>query len=273
MTDCGFILIDKEIGISSAKALYPIKKKLPKGCKIGHAGTLDPFASGLLIAGVGRATKAIEYVMGMDKVYEFTVKWGEATDTDDLTGQVINRSNIIPTLTEIKKVLCQFHGRIDQIPPLYSAIHIDGRRAYDMARNGEIFNLKARQVTVNRLEIINHNANKTSLIMECSKGCYVRSIARDIADKLGTYSHVIALRRTKIGNFNVEDASDKIIPTLEIFNHYPKVYIDNKIANKIINGVKIKVTDLEKFLLINEENNLVMIGINVDGESKLKRIS
>ncbi len=273
MTECGFILIDKEIGISSAKMLYPIKKKLPKYCKIGHAGTLDPFASGLLIAAIGRATKAIEYVMGMDKVYQFTVKWGMETDTDDLTGKVINTVNNIPIHSEIAEILYQFHGKIMQQPPKFSAIHIHGKRAYDLARSGLDFNLEARQVIINSLIITNHNDDKTTFIMECSKGCYVRSIARDIAHKLGTYAHVIALRRTKIGDFKVADASDRVISTIEIFNHYPKVYIDDETAKKIINGIKIKVSDYEKFLVVNEKYDLIMISTNIDGVIKFKKIS
>lgn len=269
----GFILIDKPIGVSSAKALYPIKKILPKGCKVGHAGTLDPFASGLLIAGVGRATKAIEYVMGMDKVYEFTAKWGEGTDTDDLTGRVINRSDKIASIREIEDLLPEFHGKIQQIPPIYSAISIGGRRCYDMARNGEDILLKPREITVNSLKITDHNITDTSFIMECSKGCYVRSIARDIAIKLGSYAHVTQLRRIKIGNFNVGNASEEIIPTADIFNHYEKVYIDDDISQKLMNGIKINVSTLERFLLINNKHNLIMIGSNINGELKLKNIS
>ena len=269
----GFILLDKAIGISSAKALYPIKKILPKGCKIVHAGTLDPFASGLLIAAVGRATKAVEYVMIMDKVYEFTAKWGEATDTDDLTGKVINKTNKIPTLREIEEILPKFHGKIQQIPPVYSAISVGGRRSYDMARNGENVQLKTREVMVNSIKITEHKTTHTSFIMECSKGCYVRSIARDIGLTLGSYSNVTQLRRIKIGNFNVHNAADKIIPIVEIFSHYEKVYVDDETSQNLINGIKSNVSNLEKFLLINDTHNLMMIGTNISGELKLKRIN
>lgn len=269
----GFILIDKAIGVSSAKALYPIKKTLPKGCKIGHAGTLDPFASGLLIAGIGKATKAIEYIMGMDKVYEFTVKWGESTDTDDLTGKIINQSNKIPSQKEIEGILPEFHGAIAQVPPIYSAISIGGKRSYDMARNGENVVLKPRNINVKSIKITDHNIINTSFIIECSKGCYVRSIARDIAMKLETYSYVTQLRRTKIGSFSVDDASDKIIPTIKIFDHYKQIYLDDNTAQKFINGIKTTLTDLQEFLLINHKYDLMIIGHNINGELKLKRIS
>ncbi len=250
----GFILIDKEIGISSAKTLYPIKKMLPRGCKVGHGGTLDPFASGLLIAAIGRATRALEYIVGMEKIYQFTVKWGIETDTDDLTGNIVKTSDHIPSLREIEEAIESFKGNIAQTPPKFSAININGERAYDLARNGIDFNLTARQVFVKELIVTSHNNIETSLIMECGKGCYVRSIARDIAYKLGTYSHVTALRRTRTGNFNIGNASSRIIPVTEAFNHYPKVYIEEDIANKIINGIKINVTNENMALIISDKN-------------------
>ncbi len=250
----GFILIDKEIGISSAKALYPIKKMVPRGCKVGHSGTLDPFASGLLIAAIGRATRAIEYVMAIEKIYDFTVKWAVETDTDDLTGNIINSSHYIPTLNEIEGTIPTFIGNISQIPPKYSAISINGDRAYDLARNGIDFSLAARNVLVKSLSVTSHSGSETSFTMDCGKGCYVRSIARDIAYKLGTYSHVTALRRTKIGNFNVNDAINKVIPVAEMFSSYEKIYIDEEVANRMINGIKVNVTSENIALIISEKN-------------------
>ena len=202
----GFILLDKMVGISSAKALYPIKKLVPKGQKVGHAGTLDPFASGLLIVAVGRATKSLQYIVALSKTYEFTVKWGEATDTDDLTGKIINQSIMIPSLNDIEKALEKFNGPIQQTPPKYSAISLNGMRAYDLARKGVDFELQSREVIIYNLDITHHNALYTSFIMQCSKGCYVRSIARDIAENLGSYAHVTVLKRTAIGDFNIENA-------------------------------------------------------------------
>ena len=240
----GFILLDKEIGISSAKALYPIKKSLSKGIKVGHAGTLDPFASGLLIIAVGKATKALEYVMGMNKTYEFTVKWGEATDTDDITGKIIHQSEKHPTLTEILDVISGMHGIIKQKPPKYSAIHVNGKRAYDLARNGVEFELHEREVEVLNLSLISHDGSSTTFILECSKGCYVRSIATDMATKLGTYSYVSELRRTKIGKFSVKDSSNDIITTLEFLNDFKIVPISDNIAKKVIDGLPLRMTDL-----------------------------
>ena len=207
----GFLLLDKVVGISSAKALYPIKKLVPKGFKVGHAGTLDPFASGLLVVGVGRdATRLLSEIVGMDKVYEFTIYWGIETNTDDLTGEIINQRSLIPSRLDIEKAIPDFIGLIEQIPPLFSAINLQGKRAYDLARNNIDFELKARQVRVDELYIIGEDINQTSFRMRTGKGCYVRSIARDLARKLGTFGHVSQLRRVSIGQFTVEKALEEI---------------------------------------------------------------
>jgi tRNA pseudouridine55 synthase len=275
----GFILLDKEIGISSAKALYPIKKLIPKGHKVGHAGTLDPFASGLLVVAVGKATKALQYVVGMSKTYEFIVKWGESTDTDDLTGKIINQSTNIPSLDSILNVVDEFHGAIQQQPPKYSAIHVNGKRAYDLARDGIEFTLPKREVHISSLSVIDHTDEYTTLVMECGKGCYVRSVANDIASKLNTYAHVTALRRTKIGSFRVEKSSSNIIPILDALNGYHREVVSDTIAKKIINGVVLKLTDLffynhtSLFIIENLNENLIAICHRVDDELKIHRIT
>ena len=203
----GFLLLDKEVGISSAKALYPVKKLVPKGVKVGHAGTLDPFASGLLVVGLGReATKLLSQIVGMDKIYDFTIHWGIETKTDDLTGEIINQTDLIPSRYNIEKAIPNFIGLIEQVPPLFSAINLQGKRAYDLARNNIIFELKARQVKVDELYIIGEDKHQTSFRMRTGKGCYVRSIARDLARTLGSYGHVSQLRRVSIGQFDVATA-------------------------------------------------------------------
>jgi tRNA pseudouridine55 synthase len=272
----GFILIDKEIGISSAKALYPIKKSVPKGFKVGHAGTLDPFASGLLIVAVGKATKALQYAMGMNKTYEFTVRWGEATDTDDITGKIIQRSEKIPALHEIPEVISKMHGVIKQKPPKYSAIHVNGKRAYDLARDGIEFELQEREVKVIKLSLVSHDGAYTSFILECGKGCYVRSIATDIAAKLGTCCYVSELRRTKIGSFTVNDSSTNIIPILEFLSDFKIISVDADTARKIMHGQT--VSDLSQinyseFILENKAIPLVAICRRIDGEIKINIIS
>lgn len=274
-TQNGFILLDKETNISSAKALYAIKKTLPRGTKVGHAGTLDPFASGLLIVGIGKATKAIDYVMGMNKTYEFTIKWGEDTTTNDLTGEVTQTSKVIPTQSEIADVLSKFIGNITQFPPKYSAIHVNGRRAYDLARNGLDFTILPRKVQVMRLQMIYHQDATTKLIMECSKGCYVRSIARDVATSLNTYGHVTELRRTHIGRFSVKDASTTIIPITQILSEYNIIEVSDQVAKSIQNGCKINITILSnsRFILKNDALNLLCVCETFSGNFHLKRIT
>ncbi len=267
----GFILLNKKIGISSAKALYQIKDVIPKNTKVGHAGTLDPFASGLLIVGVGKATKAIEYVMGMNKTYEFIVKWGEATNTDDLTGQIINISHNIPSIEEIQRILPSFNGVIKQKPPNYSAINIQGKRAYDLARQGVKFNLTARNVEITSLLITSHDGCYTNFIMECGKGCYVRSIAKDLAEKLDTYGHVTALRRTKIGKFSIDQASMKIIPISDMLD-FQVIEVTDITAQQIINGCLLKLEMQGRFFLKNDNYNLLCIYDASEGQQKLKRI-
>lgn len=267
----GFVLLDKKVGISSARALYQIKDILPKKHKVGHAGTLDPFASGLLIVGVGKATKAIEYVMNMNKTYEFTIKWGEERDTGDITGNVLRNSTKIPSLTEIEAALPELHGLIMQKPPKYSAIKVGGRRAYDLARNGVDFDLNDRIVRVDDLVVTEHCDTQTNFVMQCGKGCYVRSIAEDLASKVGTYGHVTALRRTRIGKLDVSKASLNIISVPDVLG-YPKIHVDDDIAQKLLNGIKLEVSSTERFVIINDRYKLLCIGDFSEGELKIKRI-
>lgn len=273
----GFILLDKEVGISSAKALYPIKKSIPKGFKVGHAGTLDPFASGLLIVAVGKATKTLEYVMGMNKTYEFTVRWCEATDTDDITGKIIQTSDKIPTPNDILDVIGKMHGFIKQRPPKYSAIHVNGKRAYDLARNGIEFELQERYVEVINLSIVSHDGAYTSFILECSKGCYVRSIATDIATKLGTCCYVSELRRIKIGSFSVSDSSNKIIPILEFLNDFEIISVTDEIARKVMNGQATtelsRMNNHSEFIIENKNSNLIAFCDFSDNSLRIKRVS
>ncbi len=249
----GFLLLDKKEGITSAKALYPIKKLLPNKTKVGHAGTLDPFASGLLVVAIGKATKVIEYVVSMSKTYEFTVQWGIATNTDDLTGVVVARSSHIPSLDEILSIIPKFSGNIRQKPPIFSAIHVAGRRAYDLARSGSAFEIPERSVTVLRLSLLSHSDSTTKFLMECSKGCYVRSIARDMGIALHTCAHVIELRRVAIGIFDVNDASDDLekaiqtphmITVEQALQNMPQITLDDDIIAKIKNGQSVQNTNL-----------------------------
>ncbi len=201
----GWLLIDKPEGTSSAHALSPLRRLLRK-TKIGHTGTLDLLASGLLLVAVGEATKLINYAMDDQKEYEFTIAWGENRTTLDREGEVTETNPKIPTHAEIVALLPQFIGKIEQAPPIYSALKIEGKRAYALARAGEEVTLAKRYVDCHQLTLVEHKEMHTSFVLTCGKGFYVRSLARDIAAHLGCCGYVAQLRRTRLGKFKVIDA-------------------------------------------------------------------
>jgi tRNA pseudouridine55 synthase len=200
----GWVVLDKPVGMTSTHAVG-IVKRLFTAKRAGHAGTLDPLASGCLPIALGEATKTVPFVMDGRKLYRFTVKWGEERDTDDAEGRVIETSENRPSLDAIRAALPSYTGQIEQVPPRYSAIKIDGERAYDLARDGEIIALSARPVDIGRLDLIAApDADHAVLEAECGKGTYVRSLARDIGRALGCFGHVCALRRVSVGPFSPE---------------------------------------------------------------------
>lgn len=197
----GWVNLDKPLGMTSTQAVGKVRYLL-NAQKAGHAGTLDPLASGILPIALGEATKTIPYVQDSLKIYEFTITWGEQRDTDDSEGAVIATSNQRPAPENIESVLKEFTGSIEQIPPQYSAIKINGERAYDLARAGEKLDLKPRAVFIENLILTDTTQNEASFTMRCGKGTYVRALARDMALKLGTCGYISALRRTCVGPFN-----------------------------------------------------------------------
>jgi tRNA pseudouridine55 synthase len=201
----GWINIDKPYGMTSTQAVGKVRRLL-NAQKIGHAGTLDPLATGILPIALGEATKTIPFAQDSDKTYSFTVRWGEARDTDDMEGQIITTSDNRPSQAEIEAVLPQFIGEISQIPPLFSAIKINGARAYDLARAGEIPDLKSRIVAIHSLTLVAFRDNEADFLMTCGKGTYVRSLARDMGETLGTKGFISALRRERVGCFSAESA-------------------------------------------------------------------
>jgi tRNA pseudouridine55 synthase len=201
----GWVVLDKPVGMTSTHAVAVIKR-LFKAKRAGHAGTLDPLASGCLPVALGEATKTVPFVMDGRKAYRFTVRWGEERDTDDAEGRVIASSEARPHTDAINAVLPQFTGTISQVPPRYSAIKIAGERAYDIARDGEEVELAARPVDVHSLKLIDiPDADHAEFEAECGKGTYVRSLARDIGRLIGCCGHVSALRRTRVGSFGGKD--------------------------------------------------------------------
>lgn len=201
----GWLVLDKPAGMTSTHAVSRAKW-IFNGKKAGHAGTLDPLATGILPIAFGEATKTVPFVQDGEKSYRFTVAWGAETDTDDTEGRVGATSDSRPSPTEIEAFLPSFMGSIEQRPPTFSAIKVAGQRAYDLARAGEAVDLPTRQVTVHDLTIVATEHGQTVFETRCAKGTYVRAIARDLGRKLGCYGHVTALRRTRVGPFYEGDA-------------------------------------------------------------------
>ncbi|MCT4655538.1 MAG: tRNA pseudouridine(55) synthase TruB [Cohaesibacter sp.] len=198
----GWVALDKPLEMTSTQAVGAIKR-IFNVKKAGHAGTLDPLATGCLPIAIGEATKTVSYVMDGRKLYEFVVRWGEETDTDDAEGELIDSSAHRPSREEIEDSLADFTGTIMQVPPAFSAIKVNGERAYDLARDGEEVKLAARPITVHELNLISCPDEDTAIfVAECSKGTYVRSLARDIGRHLGTRGHVVGLRRLLSGPFS-----------------------------------------------------------------------
>lgn len=198
----GWLILDKPLGMTSTQAVSVVRR-LFGAQKAGHAGTLDPLATGCLPIALGEATKTVPYVVDGRKVYAFTVRWGEETTTDDGEGAVVARSDHRPDRAAIEAALPAFTGEILQVPPAFSAIKVDGERAYDLARDGETVELEARPITVHRLDLADMPDRDTAAFSaECGKGTYVRAIARDLARALGTRGHVSRLRRLLVGPFD-----------------------------------------------------------------------
>jgi len=202
----GWINLDKPVGVTSTQAVGRLKH-LFNAKKAGHAGTLDPLASGVLPVAFGEATKTVPIVQDGVKSYRFRVRWGEETATDDAEGEVVARSDRRPAAREISSLLPKFVGLVEQIPPKFSAIKIEGARAYDLAREGELFDIAPRAIHIYRLELMSAEADFAVLEADCGKGAYVRAIARDLGRALGCYGHVAELRRTRVGPFSVDSAA------------------------------------------------------------------
>ena len=202
----GWVAFDKPVGMTSTRAVAVVRRAA-NAEKAGHGGTLDPLASGMLPIALGEATKTVQWAMAGAKRYRMTVRWGEATATDDAEGEVVERSDERPEAAEIQAALPRFTGDIQQVPSTYSAILVDGRRAYDLARAGETVELAARPIRIDRFELVAcPNPDHAVFEVECGKGAYMRSLGRDLAKALGTVGHLTSLRRLSVGKFSVEHA-------------------------------------------------------------------
>ncbi len=202
----GWVCLDKPVDLGSTDAVSRIKR-LYNAQKAGHAGTLDPLASGILPIALGEATKTVPFLMEAEKSYRFTIAWGQTTASFDREGETTATSDIRPALADIEAALPAFRGEIMQAPPNFSAIKVNGERAYDLAREGVEFELEARPIVVHRLEITGHDLDHVTLEMDCGKGSYVRAVVRDLAAALNACGHVSALRRTRVGDFTEANAT------------------------------------------------------------------
>jgi tRNA pseudouridine55 synthase len=217
----GWVILDKPQGMTSTQAVAAVRR-IFNAQKAGHAGTLDPMATGILAIALGEATKTVPYAMDAAKIYRFTARWGEGRDSDDAEGAVTGTSDKRPTRGEIEAVLPRFTGSLSQTPPAYSAIKVAGERAYDLARDGETVSLEPRQVQVFEARLLDAQPDQAEFEILCGKGTYVRSWVRDIALALGTLGHVSALRRTRLGSWTEKDAVG--LDTLTPFMHSPAAF-------------------------------------------------
>jgi tRNA pseudouridine55 synthase len=247
----GLLNLNKPSNWTSRDVVNRIQR-LTKRCKAGHAGTLDPLATGVLIVCVGPATRLIEYVQRMPKRYRGTFLLGRTSDTEDIEGQVCELRHLAhPTADQIRSVLPHFMGEIEQVPPAFSALKVRGRRAYDLARAGQSVELKARRIVIHQLELLSYEYPELTLEIACGSGTYVRSLGRDIAQALGTGAVMSALVRTAIGPFHLDDAQD-----LEALT-------EENLATKLLSPLT-GLGDLPQIVLNQEESRRLSHGLTID---------
>jgi tRNA pseudouridine55 synthase len=231
----GWVVVDKPRGVTSTDVVGLVRRVF-EAQKAGHAGTLDPMATGVLAVALGEATKTVPYAMDAEKIYRFTACWGEGRDSDDAEGKVTATSDVRPTQDEIEAVLPRFVGEISQVPPVYSAIKVQGERAYDLARDGETVVLEARTIQIHEARLLDRpDEDHATFEILCGKGAYIRGWVRDIALALGTVGHVSELRRLAVGGFSVEDAIS--LDKLRSFMHSPAAFEHLRPISTALDGI------------------------------------
>lgn len=275
----GIIPMYKPKNWSSFDVVNIIKQLLHEK-KVGHLGTLDPMATGVLLVTVGSATKLFDIMQQKTKRYIATFKFGVLTDTLDTMGKIVYTNKTIPTLSQIEEVIPKFIGWIDQIPPKYSAKSINGKRAYELARNNVEFELKAKNVLIKEIKIIEYANDELKVSIECGSGTYVRSIGRDIAESLNTYATMTSLVRTSIDDFNLEDCNniadlnernikEKIIPLNKLLK-YPEIKADSNLLFRFLNGQTV-ITELADGLYkLNEDETTKAVVEVKKNKAKMK---
>lgn len=257
----GWICLDKVRGVSSNFAMSKVRRIL--GERTGYIGTLDPFATGVLPIAVGRARRFIQFTNEKEKQYEFTVLFGTATDTYDNTGKILDQTDVIPDRDQILEIIPEFLGQIDQMPPRFSAIKINGIRACDLARRNQSVELNSRKVHIFDLKLLEFSGNQAKFFVSCSKGTYIRSLAVDMANKLGSLCCVTELRRLKAGFFSLENAitletltkmvdtnmpGSYLIPMESPLDDIPALFLGKDDVSRLQNGLIVQSVDSEKLL-------------------------
>jgi len=266
----GWINLYKPKHITSFKAINSIKKKLSID-KIGHAGTLDPMAEGVLPIAIGKATKLIPYISILNKEYDFTITWGRQTTTDDSEGKILLESDYFPTKKEIEKKIINYLGYINQIPPKVSAVKIHGKRAYKLFRENKSFTIEPKKVFIENLSVTKHSTKKTSFKILCGKGFYVRSFARDFALDLKTYGHISSLKRSKVGKFT-EKSSILLDDLIKIGQTHKEIncisstisMLDDILAYEIEEQMDIDNLSFGRSIKIDEKKIINSSSINLD---------
>lgn len=286
----GWLVFSKPYDMSSTEAVGKLRW-LFGARKTGHAGTLDPLATGILPIAFGEATKTVPFVQDGTKVYEFDIVWGAQTSTDDMEGEVIATSDTRPDRAALESVLPDFSGLITQIPPAFSAIRIGGERAYDLARAGEKLDMPPREVEIDSIEILSHDEYKSRLSVTCAKGTYVRALARDIAQALGTKGHVGALHRARVGEFSdemavtleeIEAAQETardalLLPVAAGLFDLPEIRIDDRQAATVRRGNPVLLTGRDAPVSLDEawascRGEAVAVGVVEKGQFKPRRV-
>jgi len=283
----GWFVIDKDGGMTSTDVVRRIKRILHPQ-KVGHAGTLDPLATGILPIALGEATKTVPYIVDAEKEYAFTVQWGEERTTDDAEGEVTEVSDTRPSLDDIKAALPAFIGEIDQMPPQFSALKVDGQRAYDLARNGKSVDLKARKVTIKAFNLIEGDEDSCKFHVICGKGTYIRSLARDLGRKLQCFGHITAIRRTRVGPFSeagaislakLDDLShsaralEALIPVMTALDDIPELAITRDEAHRIRCGQALRLpTKRSGTVRLTLDKGLIALAEVTEGETRTLRV-
>ena len=292
----GWIFVNKPKNVSSFDVIRQLKKIFSIK-KIGHAGTLDPLATGILPIAFGSATKTIPYLVSSKKEYRFSISWGIRTTTHDMEGEVIDESNFVPSKEDILDAVSDFKGEFYQRPPKYSAVKINGQRAYKLARSGIDFNIKEKKVKLYELIIKDHKKNKTEFLAKVGKGFYIRSLARDLCEKLATSGVIDSLERTELGQFSLENAfsletieklvhsapagmvgGNLLVPLSEVLDDIPALLISDKEAKRFQQGQSFSNNDLLKYsklgreVLLLKDNRPIGLATVVENSFKPKKV-